>query len=116
MSSAAPSSQLSTEDISQERIANELGQNFPNPFNPETWIPYAVSEPAAVTLKIYDTNGRQVRELSLGIKEPGQYFTKARAAYWDGRNAEGEAVASGIYFYYLEAGSFRATRKLIIQK
>ena len=116
VSPAAPSSQRTSEDISQERIADELGQNFPNPFNPETWIPYAVSEPAAVTLNIYDTNGRQVRQLSLGIKEPGQYFTKESAAYWDGRNAAGEAVASGVYFYYLEAGSFRATRKLIIQK
>jgi flagellar hook assembly protein FlgD len=70
----------------------------------------------STTDKIYDTNGRQVRQLSLGIKEPGHYFTKERAAYWDGRNAAGEAVASGVYFYYLEAGRFRATRKMIIQK
>jgi flagellar hook assembly protein FlgD len=70
----------------------------------------------STTDKIYDTNGRQVRQLSLGIKAPGQYFTKERAAYWDGRNAAGEAVASGVYFYYLEAGRFQATRKMIIQK
>ena len=70
----------------------------------------------STTDKIYDTNGRQVRQLSLGIKEPGHYFTKERAAYWDGRNAAGEAVASGVYFYYLEAGRFQATRKMIIQK
>ena len=90
--------------------------NYPNPFNPETWIPYQLSKPASVTLKIYDIQGRVVRALELGHQRAGLYKTRSRAAYWDGRNALGEPVASGLYFYTLTAGDFSATRKMLIRK
>ena len=90
--------------------------NYPNPFNPETWIPYHLSEPAEVTLTIYGIDGRVVRRLDLGHQDAGYYQSKARAAYWDGRNAVGERVASGIYFYTLTVGDFAATKKLLIRK
>ena len=90
--------------------------NYPNPFNPETWIPYQLSEPTDVTLTIYDIQGRVVRDLDLGHRRAGMYHTRSRAAYWDGRNAQGEPVASGVYFYTLKAGDFSATRKLLIRK
>ena len=90
--------------------------NYPNPFNPETWLPYHLSEPAEVTLTIYAINGRVVRRLDLGHQDAGYYQSKARAAYWDGRNAVGERVASGIYFYTLTVGDFAATKKLLIRK
>ena len=94
----------------------DLLPNYPNPFNPETWIPYQLSEPADVTLTIYAVNGTVVRTLALGHQPAGIYKDKARAAYWDGRNAVGEPVASGVYFYTLTAGEFTATRKLLIRK
>ncbi|MYB93096.1 T9SS type A sorting domain-containing protein [Candidatus Poribacteria bacterium] len=99
--------------------------NYPNPFNPETWIPYQLATPAEVSLKIYDIQGRVVRDLDLGHQRAGMYHTRSRAAYWDGRNAVGEPVASGVYFYTLStestrdsvtAGEFTATRKLLIRK
>jgi Tol biopolymer transport system component len=90
--------------------------NYPNPFNPETWIPYQLAKPAEVTLTIYDINGRVVRDLDLGHQRAGIYQTQTRAAYWDGRNAVGEPVASGVYFYSLKAGDFTATRKMLIRK
>ena len=90
--------------------------NYPNPFNPETWIPYQLSEPADVTLRIYAVNGVLVRTLVLGQTPAGIYQSRSRAAYWDGRNSVGESVASGIYFYTLTAGNFTATRKLLILK
>ena len=90
--------------------------NYPNPFNPETWIPYQLSKPANVTLHIYAANGRVVRTLSLGHQPAGMYQNRSRAAYWDGRNAYGEPVASGLYFYTLTAGEFSATRKMLIRK
>ena len=90
--------------------------NFPNPFNPETWIPYQLSKEADVTLTIYAVNGRVVRQLALGHQPAGVYQARSRAAYWDGRNALGELVASGVYFYTLTADDFSATRKLLIQK
>ena len=90
--------------------------NYPNPFNPETWIPYQLSKPTDVTLTIYDINGRVVRALDLGHQAAGIYQNRSRAAYWDGRNAFGESVASGIYFYTLTAGDFTATRKMLIRK
>ena len=91
-------------------------QNFPNPFNPETWIPYELSQEAAVTITIYDVAGRVVRRLSLGRQEAGQYLEKEEAAYWDGRSESGELVSSSIYFYHLRAGDYHATRKMIILK
>ena len=90
--------------------------NYPNPFNPETWIPYQLSEPADVTLKIYDIHGRVARDLDLGHQRAGMYHGRTRAAHWDGRNAVGEPVASGVYFYTLTAGEFTATRKMLIRK
>jgi hypothetical protein len=90
--------------------------NYPNPFNPETWIPYQLSEPADVMLRIYSVNGALVRTLALGHQPAGMYHRKSRAAYWDGRNAQGEKVASSIYFYTLSAGDFTATRKMLIRK
>ena len=90
--------------------------NYPNPFNPETWVPYQLSEPAAVTLHIYAVDGRLVRTLALGHQPAGIYQSKNRAAYWDGRNQVGEPVASSVYFYTLTAGEFTATRKMLIMK
>ena len=90
--------------------------NYPNPFNPETWLPYRLAAPAEVTLTIYAVNGQVVRTLALGHQAAGFYETRSRAAYWDGRNAQGESVASGVYFYTLSAGDFTATRKLLIRK
>ena len=90
--------------------------NFPNPFNPETWIPYQLAEPAEVTLTIYDIQGRVVRKLALGHQPAGVYRSRSRAAHWDGRNQLGEQVATGIYFYTLKAGDYMATRKLLIRK
>ena len=90
--------------------------NYPNPFNPETWIPYQLASAAEVTLTLYDVTGRGVRTLALGHQPAGVYQHKSRAAHWDGRNAFGEPVASGIYFYTLTAGNFTATGKLLIRK
>ena len=74
--------------------------NYPNPFNPETWIPYHLAKPATVTLTIYGANGTVVRTLALGHQPAGIYQTRSRAAYWDGKNDVGEPVASAVYFYY----------------
>ncbi|MBI1924631.1 T9SS type A sorting domain-containing protein [Candidatus Poribacteria bacterium] len=94
----------------------KLLPNYPNPFNPETWIPYQLARPAAVSLSIYDTHGRRIRVLDLGQQGAGFYIEPAQAAYWDGRNAWGESVASGVYFYQLKAGDFTATRRMVILK
>ena len=90
--------------------------NYPNPFNPETWIPYQLAEPAKVTLTIYAVDGTVTRTLELGHQPIGVYHDRHRAARWDGKNERGEAVASGVYFYTLTAGEFKATRKMIVQK
>ena len=93
-----------------------LLHNYPNPFNPETWIPYHLAEPAEVTLTIYAIDGTAARRLDLGHQAAGYYQSKTRAAYWDGRNSVGERVASGVYFYTLTAGDFSATGKMLIMK
>ena len=93
-----------------------LLHNYPNPFNPETWIPYQLAEAADVILHIYTANGALVRVLDLGHQSAGIYRYRSRAAYWDGRNEVGEPVASGIYFYTLTTGDFTATRKMLIRK
>ena len=90
--------------------------NYPNPFNPETWIPYDLAEDAEVHIDIYNLKGESVRRLSLGFQTAGTYRTSSRAAYWDGRNTVGEPVASGIYFYTFQAGQFKATRQMVILK
>ena len=90
--------------------------NYPNPFNPETWIPYQLAKPTDVTVTIYAVDGTVVRTLALGHQSVGIYQGKSRAAHWDGKNAVGESVASGVYFYTLKAGDFSATRKMLIRK
>ncbi len=94
----------------------ELLPNYPNPFNPETWIPYRLVHDAEVTLTIYDTKGAVVSRLDLGHQSAGYYTTRSKAAYWDGRNESGELVASGVYFYHLSVGDFSATRRMVIVK
>ena len=94
----------------------QLLANYPNPFNPETWIPYQLSEPAEVTLRIYTMGGTLVRMLNLGHQPAGLYHQRSRAACWDGKNELGESVASGVYFYTLIVGDFTATRKMLIMK
>ncbi len=96
--------------------ATALLANYPNPFNPETWIPYQLAKEADVTLRIYAIDGTLVRTLALGHQPAGMYQNRSRAVYWDGRNAIGEPVASGLYFYTLTAGDFSATRKLLLRK
>ena len=97
-------------------MQNQLLQNYPNPFNPETWIPYQLSEDSAVSISIYDTTGQLIRTLLVGYQSAGFYNSRDRAVYWDGRNALGEPVASGIYFYQLTTPSFQQTRRLVILK
>ena len=107
---AAPTVQVTLPD------KNALLANYPNPFNPETWIPYQLVAPADVTLTIYAVDGKLVRTLALGQQPGGMYQSKNRAAYWDGRNEHNEPVASGLYFYTLMAGEFSETRKMLIRK
>ena len=115
--------QLHAALIPQETV---LLHNYPNPFNPETWIPYRLAEDALVTLTIYDQSGQTVRTLDVGHQRAGYYTDRTKAAYWDGKNEFGEGVASGVYFYHLSAGrsglsvphrsDFSATRKMLILK
>ena len=93
-----------------------LHANYPNPFNPETWIPYQLSEASNVTVSIYSVDGKLVRTLALGHQPAGVYRSRSRALHWDGKNALGEPVASGVYFYTLTTGDFTATRKMLIRK
>ena len=111
-------SRITLEDLIAYEIPaeTELLRNYPNPFNPETWIPYHLSEDANVSLTIYDVNGALVRDIDVGYQTAAKYDTRSKAIYWDGRNLFGEQVASGIYFYSLSAGDFSATRKMVILK
>jgi len=93
-----------------------LLQNYPNPFNPETWVPYRLATAGDVKINIYNVTGQLVRTLELGRREAGSYTAKERAAYWDGRNVTGERVASGVYFYNVQSGSFHATKRMVIVK
>ena len=93
-----------------------LLRNYPNPFNPETWIPYQLAHAADVTLAIYDAKGTLVRQLDLGYQQAGHYTDRMRAAYWDGRNHLGESVGNGLYFYQLRAGDYSTMRKMVILK
>ena len=90
--------------------------NYPNPFNPETWIPYHLAKDAFVVLTIYDGSSRVVRTLEVGHQTAAVYESRSKAVYWDGRNGLGEQVASGLYFYALTAGDYSATRKMLILK
>jgi hypothetical protein len=106
-----------TKEVSKARPkVSAVFANYPNPFNPETWIPFQLAEAAKVTVQIYNAQSRLVRSLDLGHKEAGYYLQKNKAIYWDGRDTNGEHVASGIYFYTLQAGSYQATKKMVILK
>jgi photosystem II stability/assembly factor-like uncharacterized protein len=98
-------------------VKNTLFQNYPNPFNPDTWIPYRLAKDADVTIIIYNAKGNAIRTLRLRHQRAGSYMTKKQAAYWDGRDNLGGKVASGVYFYTLQAGDFSSeTRKMVILK
>ena len=119
---------VTAEDVRRSRIElpalflqeipreTELLRNYPNPFNPETWIPYRLAQDAFVTLTIYNGSGQVVRTLDIGHQAASIYESRSKAAYWDGRNDLGESVASGLYFYTLTAGDYSATRKMLILK
>ena len=115
---AAPMISVEPEITGTEKRPKEtmLLSNYPNPFNPETWIPYQLAKPADISISIYASDGTLVRTLDLGHKPVGLYQNKSRAAYWDGKNELGEPVASSVYFYTLTAGDFTATRKMLILK
>ena len=103
--------------IANQRVEEtKLLPNYPNPFNPETWIPYQLSESAGVTVKIYDIRGHLVRTIEVGHKPMGYYLTREGAVYWDGRNEDGEPVSSGVYFYTLNADNYAETRRMVIVK
>jgi len=101
---------------SEGGVATSLLANFPNPFNPETWIPFELSDAAETTIRIYDPRGREIRQLDLGWRQAGSYLRRNTAAYWDGRNDLGERVASGVYMYELSAGTHRETRRMTVRK
>ena len=119
---------ITVEDVKRSRIQlpalvayeipteTELLANYPNPFNPETWIPYRLAQDAFVTLTIYDVNGRIIRTLDVGHQIAAVYESRSKAIHWDGKNRLGEPVTSGIYFYALTAGDYSATRKMAILK
>ena len=91
-------------------------QNYPNPFNPDTWIPFELADRANVSISIYNLRGQLIRPIVLGNLPAGKYIDPSKAAYWDGRNENGEKAASGVYFYRLRAGDFTAIRKMAILK
>ena len=97
-------------------LKNTLHKSFPNPFNPDVWIPFEIGHGARVTIEIYSSAGQLIRTLDLGYKFPGRYVDISKAAHWDGRNSHGEMVPSGIYFYKLHAGDFVAMGKMIAVK
>ena len=94
----------------------QLLQNYPNPFNPETWLPFELSQDTEVIVSIYDVQGKRVRQLQLGMTVAGKYVGANRAIHWDGKTETGELVASGTYFYQIEAGDYTETRKMVILK
>ena len=94
----------------------QLLANYPNPFNPETWIPFQLAQDSTVTAKIYDVTGNQIRMIELGHIPAGNYVESNKAIYWDGRTEDGEQVSSGTYFYQIEAGDYTGTRKMVILK
>ena len=90
--------------------------NYPNPFNPETWIPYYLAKDTEVSVTIYDATGTLIRQLDVGHQKAGNYTSRNLAVYWDGKSETGERVASGIYFYTLTTEHYSATRKMVILK
>ena len=103
-------------NANQNVTETKLLPNYPNPFNPETWIPYQLAKAGDVAVKIYDISGRLVRTISVGFKPTGYYLTRERAVYWDGRNEVGEPISSGVYFIRFVAGDFAATQQVVIVK
>ena len=95
---------------------NQLLANYPNPFNPETWIPFQLAEDSTVTARIYDVTGEQIRMIGLGYMPAGNYMESDRAIYWDGRSENGERVSSGTYFYQLQVDEYTETKKMVILK
>ena len=95
---------------------NRLLANYPNPFNPETWIPFELGQDVKVEISIYQADGRIIRQLDLGYKWDGRYHHQEKAAYWDGRTELGEKASSGLYFYQIQAGTYSQTRSMIILK
>ena len=95
-------------------ISHRLLPNYPNPFNPDTWIPYHLAQAGDVVINIYNTSGQLMRTLNLGYKEAGVYTDKSKSAHWDGKNSSGEQLASGLYFYVMRAGYFTAARKMLL--
>ena len=104
------------ENANRSVSETRLLPNYPNPFNPETWIPYQLAKAADVSVTIYNVGGRLVRTVSVGFKPVGYYLTRERAAYWDGRNETGEPVSSGVYFLQFVAGDFTTTQRVVIVK
>ena len=94
----------------------ELIGNYPNPFNPETWIAYTLAEESEASIQIYNAKGQVIRLLQLGNKPVGRYVEKGSAAYWDGKTDTGEQVSSGIYFYSLTTDSAIYTKRMVIAK
>jgi len=120
---ASDTTKLRSKTIDREFISplsrpqqSALLQNFPNPFNPNTWIPFQLKEASEVTIRIYNSAGELVRQFELGHKPAGLYVSQDRAVYWDGKDRFGMNVASGIYFYNIQAGNFSAIKKLIVLK
>jgi len=105
-----------TRDLAQTPDKFLLLQNFPNPFNPETWIPYHIPESSDVVLRIYNVLGKLLATIDVGHKSAGRYLDGQSAIHWDGRNQNGDMVPSGVYFYQLRAGKFIATRKMLLVK
>ena len=97
-------------------LSTELITNYPNPFNPETWIPYQLATGGDIQISIYDINGMVVRSLDPGHQKAGYYVEKEEAAYWDGRSTTGERVSSGLYFYYLKTDGFSSVKRMTILK
>ena len=104
--------------ILPERLPTEtqLLPNYPNPFNPETWIPFELSQDSEVSVSIYDVSGTPVRSISMGYLQAGSYVSQSKAAYWDGKTDAGERVASGTYFYTLKTDASTFTQKMIVLK
>ena len=104
--------------ILPERLPTQtqLLANYPNPFNPETWIPYQLAQDSTVIARIYDVTGKQIRMIELGHIPAGSYVESSKAIYWDGKTDTGEQVSSGTYFYQIEAGDYTETRKMVILK
>ena len=119
---------VTPEDVSESQIRlpnliayeiptdTKLLPNYPNPFNPETWIPYQLASSAEVTIEIYNIRGRLIRRLNLGEQPAGLYLNRENAAYWDGRSDAGELVSSGLYFYQLRADDFTSVKRMVILK